>query len=133
MWPFTSSSSNSSSSQTVASDLNPPAGPSTQTSPTIPIPPTPQTQGRLNIPCGNSPISQREVGVEGDTLTGDKWTDYKAAFEVRALALSLHYLPLLRLQLNTTCGRLTIREYQLKMISQISEKHPVQDLVCYMV
>jgi hypothetical protein len=81
MWPFTSSSS-ASTSQTVATDLNPPAGPSTQAT-TTPIPPTPQPQGRLNIPSGNSPISPTVINVEGDKLTGDKWTDYKAALKVR--------------------------------------------------
>jgi hypothetical protein len=80
MWPFTNSTA--SSSQTVATDLNPTPGPSTQAT-TTPIPPTPQNQGRLNIPSGNSPISPVTIDTAEDKLTGDKWTDYKAAFEVR--------------------------------------------------
>lgn len=80
MWPFTSSTT-ASTSQTVAADLNPTPGPSTQAT-TTPIPPTPQPQGRLNIPSGNSPISPTVIDVEGDKLTGDKWTDYKAALKV---------------------------------------------------
>lgn len=83
MWPFTSSSSGS---KTVASDLNPPPGPSTQAQPqaTPPTPtPTQPAYGRLNIPSGNSPISPQVVDVEQDKLSGDRWTDYKAAFEVR--------------------------------------------------
>ena len=83
MWPFTSSSK-ASTSQTVAADLNPTPGPSTQAT-TTPIPPTPVNNGRLNIPSGNSPISPTVINVEGEKLTGDKWTDYKAAFEVRGL------------------------------------------------
>ena len=84
MWPFTSTPS---ASQTVASDLNPTPGPSTQAPPTTPIPPTPVTQGRLNIPSGNSQITPSSIDAEEDKLTGDKWTDYKAAFEVRLFAL----------------------------------------------
>lgn len=80
MWPFTSSST-ASTSQTVASDLNPTPGPSTQAT-TTPIPPTPQSHGRLNIPSGNSPISPINIDAAEDKLTGDKWRDYKAAFEV---------------------------------------------------
>jgi hypothetical protein len=94
MWPF-SNSSTPSSSKSVAADLTPPPGPSTQA-------PSPlaqaQTQafptqthttsaGRMNIPSGNSPISPVVIDTEQDRTSGDKWTDYKAAFEVSSVLL----------------------------------------------
>jgi hypothetical protein len=84
MWPFTSSST---SSQTVASDLTPTPGPSTQAVPASlatasTSTPTATAGQRLNIPSGNSQITPPSINAEEDKLTGDKWTDYKAAFEV---------------------------------------------------
>jgi hypothetical protein len=81
MWPFTSTPA--SNSKTVASDLNPTPGPSTQAPPTTTIPQTPITQGRLNIPSGNSQISPSTINAEQDKLSGNTWIDFKAALQVR--------------------------------------------------
>lgn len=93
MWPFTSSSSSPSSSgstsKSVAADLEPPINHNTPSTslPTPPpsapsVPSIPTASGpRLNIPSGNSPISEPSEIVD-EKLSGDKWTDYKAALQV---------------------------------------------------
>lgn len=44
----------------------------------------------LNIPAGNRPIlPDAQLSPEEDRLTGDKWTDYKRAMQVR-VAFSAH-------------------------------------------